>query len=146
MLGTIQQMQKVRNERERQNHKWGVQIHNPLAWLLILGEEVAEAAQEVTPKGGTTDHYTTEVVQCAAVAVAMLESEAIKAGGRPNSNWSESLADERGPQVTALFKAFGLVCRGILEDNQEQEAQGWEALHALGCSMGEAMKTMEAGD
>jgi hypothetical protein len=32
-------------ERERQDRKWGVQIHPPAIWLVILGEEVGEACK-----------------------------------------------------------------------------------------------------
>ncbi|MFA4945888.1 MAG: hypothetical protein WC789_14470 [Lentisphaeria bacterium] len=33
-------------ERERQDAKWGVQRHAPAVWMLILGEEVGEAAED----------------------------------------------------------------------------------------------------
>lgn len=36
----------IRAERARQDRKWGVQNHAPAVWMLILGEEVGEAAEE----------------------------------------------------------------------------------------------------
>jgi hypothetical protein len=94
----------VATERAKQDAKWGPQNHNPLFWLAILGEEFGEVSKEVveaeakvqaitrlqdaewTPH--TTDkiddldrqrdeHLTAlreELIQTAAVCVAMLES------------------------------------------------------------------------
>jgi NTP pyrophosphatase (non-canonical NTP hydrolase) len=64
-------------ERDRQNAKWGEQNHKPDLWLTILMEEVGEAAKaylDSTYKGESLDRYRDELVQVAAVAVAMLES------------------------------------------------------------------------
>lgn len=36
----------IMDERDRQDAKWGVQDHHPAVWMLILGEEVGEAAEE----------------------------------------------------------------------------------------------------
>ena len=73
----------VREERERQNIKWGVQNHTPEWWLAILMEEVGELAQAILEthfdknpehltKGGIVN-IRKEAVQCAAVALAMIE-------------------------------------------------------------------------
>jgi NTP pyrophosphatase (non-canonical NTP hydrolase) len=72
---------EVLEERKKQNRKWGEQNHHPFAWLAILGEEVGEAnkaALETHFKypGADADfsNYREELIQCAAVAVAMVES------------------------------------------------------------------------
>lgn len=62
-------------ERKRQDEKWGVQNHEPLKWLAILGEEVGEACEAIL-----ADHpnppswkYRDEMVHVAAVALAAVE-------------------------------------------------------------------------
>lgn len=37
-----EQIEKVINERKRQDKKWGEQNHSPLLWLSIIGEEFGE--------------------------------------------------------------------------------------------------------
>ena len=59
-------------ERTRQDELWGEQNHSPEVWCAILMEEVGEAAHAVLERGG--DNYREELVQVAAVAVAMVES------------------------------------------------------------------------
>ncbi len=67
-------------ERSMQDAKWGVQNHAPEWWLAILMEEVGELAQAIlethfdngTDLGGTAN-IRKEAVQCAAVAMAMIE-------------------------------------------------------------------------
>lgn len=76
-MNTQQVLQEVAKERERQNTKWGVQRHNPLTWLAILGEEVGEVNKAVlenifSRKG--LEEYRQELIQVAAVAVAAIES------------------------------------------------------------------------
>jgi hypothetical protein len=69
---------EVELERRRQDQKWGIQNHNPADWLMILGEEFGEineaalTAKFVHNDGGR--RYRKELVQVAAVAVAMIES------------------------------------------------------------------------
>lgn len=72
---------EVALERIRQNDKWGEQNHHPMEWLAILGEEVGEAnkaALEAHFSGykrtGNLEDYREELIQVAAVAVAMIES------------------------------------------------------------------------
>lgn len=74
-------LQEVLEERAKQTLKWGEQNHAPFAWLAILGEEVGEAnkaALETHFKypGADTDYseYRKELIQVAAVAIAMVES------------------------------------------------------------------------
>ena len=72
---------EILDERVRQDEKWGTQNHHPIEWLSILGEEVGEAnkaALEAYFKGyyssGDYEDYRKEMIQVAAVAVAMIES------------------------------------------------------------------------
>lgn len=62
---------QVLDERRAQDDKWGVQNHDPFAWLTILMEEVGEASEAVLE--WQPDKYKRELVQVAAVAVAALE-------------------------------------------------------------------------
>ncbi len=78
---TQQVLNEVSQERARQENKWGQQNHSPANWLMILGEEVGEvnkAALETYFKyeGADKDYssYREELIQVAAVAVAMVES------------------------------------------------------------------------
>jgi len=68
---------EVAFERARQDAKWGQQDHDPTMWLAILTEEVGEVAKEIAegriaPFDGAA--YRAELVQVAAVAVAMVEA------------------------------------------------------------------------
>lgn len=66
----------VLNERLRQDEKWGEQNHNIALWNAILAEEYGEFAKEVVEsmfRNEYTDNLRTEAVQCAAVALAIIE-------------------------------------------------------------------------
>lgn len=68
---------QVEIERKRQDQLWGEQNHKPEVWLSILAEEVGEVAQEVQNmkfKRADGADYREELVQVAAVAVAMIEA------------------------------------------------------------------------
>ncbi len=76
-------VQEVIEERSKQDAKWGVQNHNVLKWFAILGEEygeVAKAVVEMTFAGDGDEwevwkcNYREELIQTAAVAIAMVES------------------------------------------------------------------------
>lgn len=74
-------VQEVMLERYKQHEKWGPQNHSPAEWLMILGEEVGEANKAALEthfsyKGATRNfaEYRKELVQVAAVAIAMIES------------------------------------------------------------------------
>ncbi len=45
-------LRMVRDERTRQEEKWGRQRYTPVEWLMILAEEVGELAAEVDRRGG----------------------------------------------------------------------------------------------
>jgi NTP pyrophosphatase (non-canonical NTP hydrolase) len=66
------------HERKRQDEKWGEQNHSPEWWLAILGEEYGELAQAILEtkfggKRGGIENIREEAVQCAAVALALIE-------------------------------------------------------------------------
>jgi hypothetical protein len=76
---------EVREERERQDKKWGEQNHAPIIWIGILTEEVGEAAKagneihfHKSHQGelykGWLKNYREELIQVAAVATAAVES------------------------------------------------------------------------
>jgi NTP pyrophosphatase (non-canonical NTP hydrolase) len=74
--------EEIRKERQKQDDKWGEQNHKPIEWVAILTEEVGEvskAALEAHFKQHFWDieklsEYRKELLQTAAVAVAMVES------------------------------------------------------------------------
>lgn len=65
-------------ERLRQDKAWGVQDHSQMLWLGILAEEFGEAAKEINElhfdRIRTVVKLRDELIQVAAVAVAMVES------------------------------------------------------------------------
>lgn len=65
------QFDKIQDERYRQDLKWGLQTHDPLKWLAILGEEVGEANRAILESDMSS--YEEEMIHVAAVAVAALE-------------------------------------------------------------------------
>ena len=62
----------VSEERDRQDSKWGEQNHNPAFWAVILGEEYGEVCRAIYENDPS--QYVAELVQLAAVCVAMVES------------------------------------------------------------------------
>jgi NTP pyrophosphatase (non-canonical NTP hydrolase) len=71
-------LRAVWQERKRQDEKWGEQNHSPEWYYLILAEEVGEVAQAILQtrfggEHGGWKNVAKELVQVAAVAVAMLE-------------------------------------------------------------------------
>lgn len=76
-------IKKVKQERARQDQKWGEQNHPPFLWTSILGEEYGELCQAINEtifdngptersKGGF-ENMKKEAVQVAAVAIAFVE-------------------------------------------------------------------------
>ena len=73
-----QAAEKIDNERERQDGKWGTQRHSYETWLTILMEEVGEFAQAIQRRKGwgkesDADNLQEEITHVAAVAKAILE-------------------------------------------------------------------------
>lgn len=76
-------LQEIQAERLRQDAKWGLQNHSPIEWCAILGEEVGEANKHALQAHFSKDaeyalaqlqEYRKELIQVAAVALAMAES------------------------------------------------------------------------
>ena len=68
---------QILQERKRQDMKWGIQNHNHANWLLILTEEIGEAAKEANEihfRDGDVEKLKTELIQSAAVIVSWLEN------------------------------------------------------------------------
>lgn len=67
----------IDEERERQERKWGPQLHSWPVWAAILAEEAGEVAEACLQahwqEAGGLEHLREELVQAAAVAVQMLE-------------------------------------------------------------------------
>ena len=75
-------LKEIQEERTRQDKKWGEQNYKPIEWIAILLEEVGEVAKEAVDfHFGNTSYtqkhlitrYRKELVQVAAVAIAMIE-------------------------------------------------------------------------
>jgi len=73
--------EEIYQERQRQLDRWGFQNHKPIEWLSILMEEVGEVSHEALENHFTDfypphslDDYRKELIQVAAVCVAMIES------------------------------------------------------------------------
>lgn len=69
-------LEAVIKERERQNRKWGEQNHDPITWSTILTEECGEFAQAALHHkfgGPAAAGLRDEAIQCAAVAVQIVE-------------------------------------------------------------------------
>ncbi len=81
-LEMVDILSEVIQERRRQETRWGEQNHKPVEWCAILGEEVGEvnkAALDAHFKHYYKDtdqlaDYRKELIQVAAVAVAMIQS------------------------------------------------------------------------
>ena len=64
-------------ERIRQHTLWGLQTHHMAIWNCILGEEVGEVAKAINEwifNGKKEKDIRDELIQVAAVAIAMIES------------------------------------------------------------------------
>ena len=82
MKARLDHIFEITEERDRQNAKWGIQNHTPIEWCAILTEEVGEVNKEALEfhfkrfykDTGQLERYEKELIQVAAVALAMLES------------------------------------------------------------------------
>jgi hypothetical protein len=76
----------ILTERINQDKKWGIQNHSFEEWYVILGEEYGEVGRAICemqknwrpffkrkPTKAELNHYREELIQTAAVAVAMVE-------------------------------------------------------------------------
>ena len=66
-------LNEVLIERGYQHQKFhGTQLHDPVAWLAILGEEVGEVNRAVVENDRA--NYRHELIQVAATAIAAVEA------------------------------------------------------------------------
>ena len=70
---------EVRGELRRSIEKFGVQNHDPMTWLAILGEEYGEACQAAVqaahePGKHTWSDHRKELIQTACVAIKSVEA------------------------------------------------------------------------
>ena len=63
----------VIDELNRQQKKWGIQNHKVDWYYLILAEEVGEVAKGILEQESVS-HIREELIQVAAVAIAMIDS------------------------------------------------------------------------
>lgn len=63
---------EIKKERRNQDKKWGKQNHGPEFWMLILLEEIGEAAKAILE--GAALGYRDEMIQAAAICIAAIES------------------------------------------------------------------------
>jgi NTP pyrophosphatase (non-canonical NTP hydrolase) len=77
MVDRTRIFQDIIDERDRQERKWGSQLHSWPVWAAILAEESGEVAEACLrahwQEHGGLDHLREELVQAAAVAIQMLE-------------------------------------------------------------------------
>lgn len=69
-------VQDTLDERDRQDKKWGEQNHDPITWSAILTEECGEFAQAALQSrfgGPAAAGLRDEAIQCAAVALQIVE-------------------------------------------------------------------------
>lgn len=76
MQGKI--IEKVLEERNRQDKKWGEQNHSAPVWGMIIGEEYGEMCQAINefgfnPTPETEEQIYTEAIHTMASCMAMLE-------------------------------------------------------------------------
>ncbi len=95
---TVAVLLEVEEERTRQNEKWGEQNHDHGQWLFIFMEELGEVCKAETEAMAAANvaawesvtlqrkQYRRELVQSAAVLVAMIESYDRNAGATPEGD------------------------------------------------------------
>lgn len=69
-------LEEIVEERERQDKKWGPQRHNWPLWAVILGEEYGEVCKAICDihfEEGKVEQVREELIQLAAVAVAITQ-------------------------------------------------------------------------
>lgn len=71
-------IQKIKEERTRQDEKWGEQNHHPLMWFSIIGEEFGEMCHAFNEYSFEEDinhleDMQREAIQVAACCIAMIE-------------------------------------------------------------------------
>lgn len=68
----------IDSERNRQVEKWGNQVQPHEIWMVILGEEIGEASEEILNvifQDKSEEDLRTELIQAAAVIVSWIEDK-----------------------------------------------------------------------
>lgn len=76
-------LEEIAVERAKQDAKWGEQNHGIFKWVAILGEEFGEVSKASLEDDSSG--YRAELIQVAAVAVAMIEAHDRKMKEEPAS-------------------------------------------------------------
>ena len=131
-----QGIDRIEEERNRQNEKWGVQNHDMMTWLAILHEETGELAQACLHNkfGGPAEgDIMKEAVQVAAVGLQivefLLEQEDIERAKRreerenKRKRWDEAIAfvDAREEAKDTRFADW---CQKVQDDEVESSVYG----------------------
>jgi NTP pyrophosphatase (non-canonical NTP hydrolase) len=111
---TCQAVQDILDERDRQDEKWGADRNlEPFLLIAVLGEEFGEAAEATLHAvfgGPKAAGLRQELVQVAAVALAMIEAYDRNDGiVHPREYWTKAIADlvaeHRGdPEFAAILQ------------------------------------------
>lgn len=105
----------ILDERQRQDDKFGADRNlDPLLWQAVLTEEVGEAAQGALHQvfgGPAAEGYRAELVQVAAVALAMIEAYDRNGGVvHPGGYWTKPTGvgvTVEGPAITGVGHSAG---------------------------------------
>jgi hypothetical protein len=69
-------MSMVIKESEKQIEKWGIQDHDPFAWLAFATEELGEVSKAISEwkyRGGSSGDIVKEAVQTSTLCLKILE-------------------------------------------------------------------------
>jgi hypothetical protein len=83
MVSTEQVLERIKQERNYQDHKWGTIQEHPhelLAWFAILQIELDHLKDALETGANEKPNATTEFLHIAAVAVAALEQWGLPVG------------------------------------------------------------------
>ncbi len=76
-MNTDEVLAMVKEERARQEKKWGEQNHDPYKWITIISEELGESARQALElqheSSESLDKLASELIQVSASAVAAVE-------------------------------------------------------------------------
>jgi len=95
----LKYLSELKQERDRQDARFGQQDHTPERWCVILGEEFGEVCRAVYDNTLDPAHLRSELIQVAAVALAWLEAT------ERNPNTAQS-----GAFKQVFGQRYGLFC------------------------------------
>jgi NTP pyrophosphatase (non-canonical NTP hydrolase) len=141
------ELREIQAERERQDARWGEQNHEPMVWLSILTEEVGEVAKAILE--GSVSNYREEIIQCAAVSLAALQSlnrneikfQSVTELQEENARLTERLEGLRSAMRVACAELDDIDFDGS-EDDQIADVRDKLSVH---CGYGEARTVCKKG-